>query len=138
MRHHGLDHVMVPELGRSDVLVAEISRLLASPGRATRAVRELRWVDGLFSELDRRMRAGAPLPRTWRAFGCDRGVPPVFRRGIAYDYATDCYESMSEALRRGLGTAQAWKALAEVERCWRRLNDALTERSPLPEPWLRE
>ncbi|WP_431889151.1 hypothetical protein [Nocardiopsis alba] len=138
MSHHGLDHVMVPELGRSDVLVAEISRLLASPGRATRAVRELRRVDGLFSELDRRMRAGAPPPRAWRVFGCDRGAPPVFRRGIAYDYATDCYESMSEALRRGPGTAQAWKTLAEVERCWRRLNDALTERSPLPEPWLRE
>ncbi|MEC3895145.1 hypothetical protein [Nocardiopsis sp. LDBS1602] len=45
---------------------------------------------------------------------------------------------MSEALRRGPGAAQDWKPLAEVERCRRRLNDALTERSPLPEPWLRE
>ncbi|HJE61203.1 MAG TPA: hypothetical protein K8V84_22245 [Nocardiopsis listeri] len=122
---------------RSDELVEGICRLLEHPGRPAHAARTLARADRLFSELDRRIRSGEPLPSTWLASVVRSSVPPD-ERGIAYDYATHCYDSVSEALREAGGVVAAWRALAEAGRYWRRLNDALVERSPLPEPWLRE
>lgn len=122
---------------RSDELVEGICRLLEHPGRPAHAARTLARADRLFSELDRRIRSGEPLPSTWLASVVRSSVPPD-ERGIAYDYATHCYDSVSEALREAGGVVVAWRALAEAGRYWRRLNDALVERSPLPEPWLRE
>ncbi|SIO84178.1 hypothetical protein [Nocardiopsis sp. JB363] len=122
---------------RSDELVAGIGRLLEHPGRPAHAVWTLARADRLFAELDRRIRSGEPLPSAWLASMVRPPVPPA-ARGIAYDYATHCYDSVSEALREVGGVVVAWRALAEAGRYWRRLNDALVERSPLPEPWLRE
>ncbi|WP_223809181.1 hypothetical protein [Nocardiopsis listeri] len=122
---------------RSDELVAGICRLLDHPGRPAHAAWTLARADRLFSELDRRIRSGEPLPSTWLASMVRPSAPPD-ERGIAYDYATHCYDSVSEALREVGGVVVAWRALAEAGRYWRRLNDALVERSPLPEPWLRE
>ena len=122
---------------RSDELVAGICRLLDHPGRPAHAAWTLARADRLFSELDRRIRFGEPLPSTWMASMMRPSVPPD-ERGIAYDYATHCYDSVSEALREAGGVVVAWRALAEAGRYWRRLNDALVERCPLPEPWLRE
>lgn len=119
---------------RADELVSEIGRLLRHPGRSAHAARTLARVDGLFSELDRQIRSGGPLPSTWRA--ALRPAPPSSRRGIAYEYATQCYDAVSEALREVGGVVVAWRALREAAREWERLNQALTERAPLPEPWL--
>ena len=122
---------------RSDELVGGICRLLDHPGRPAHAAWTLARADRLFSELDRRIRSGEPLPSTWLASMVRPSAPPD-ERGIAYDYATHCYDSVSEALREVGGVVVAWRALAEAGRYWRRLNDALVERSPLPEPWLPE
>ncbi|WP_239646060.1 hypothetical protein [Nocardiopsis valliformis] len=119
---------------RADELVSEIGRLLRNPGRSAHAVRTLTRVDGLFSELDRQLRSGGPLPSTWRA--ALRPPPPSSRRGIAYEYATQCYDAVSETLREVGGVVVAWRALREAAREWERLNRALIERAPLPEPWL--
>ena len=119
---------------RAAELVSEIGRLLRNPGRSAHAVRTLTRVDGLFAELDRQIRAGGPLPSTWRA--ARRPAPPPSRRGIAYEYATQCYDAVSETLREAGGVVRAWRALREVAREWERLDRALTERAPLPEPWL--
>ncbi|GAA1456215.1 hypothetical protein NE857_06725 [Nocardiopsis exhalans] len=119
---------------RADELVSEIGRLLRRPGRSAHAVRTLTRVDGLFSELDRQIRSGGPLPSIWRA--ALRPAPPSSRRGIAYEYATQCYDAVSETLWEVGGVVVAWRALREAAREWERLNRALIERSPLPEPWL--
>ncbi|GAB3687013.1 hypothetical protein [Nocardiopsis oceani] len=121
---------------RTDELVMEIGAILRHPGRSAHAARTLARADRLFSELDRRIRSGEPLPTTWRA--ALRPAPPASRRGIAYEYATQCYDAVSEELREVGGVVVAWRALREAARCWERLDCALTERSPLPEPWLRE
>lgn len=119
---------------RADELVSEIGRLLRNPGRSSHAARTLTRVDGLFAELDRQLRSGGPLPSTWRA--ALRPAPPPSRRGIAYEYATQCYDAVSETLREVGGVVAAWRALRQAAREWERLNGALTERSPLPGPWL--
>ena len=134
---HVPEHSWATEADRSDALVAEISRLLADPGRSSHATRTLARVDRLFFELDRRIRTGLPLPTRWLASRVRPSAPPG-ARGIAYDYATPCYDSLSETLREVGGVVVAWRALAEASRHWTRLNNALVERSPLPEPWLRE
>ncbi|MGW5879251.1 hypothetical protein ACWFMI_22160 [Nocardiopsis terrae] len=122
--------------GRTDELVAEITGVLNHPGRPAHAARTLARADRLFSELDHRIRSGEPLPGAWLA--ARRPAPPPSRRGIAYEYATQCYDSVSEALREVGGVVVAWRALREAARAWERLDRALIERSPLPEPWLRE
>ncbi|WP_239648061.1 hypothetical protein [Nocardiopsis ganjiahuensis] len=119
---------------RTDELVSEIWRILDHPGRSAHAARTLARADRLFSELDRRIRSGEPLPSSWRA--ALRPAPPPPRRGIAYEYATQCYDGVSEALREVGGVVVAWRALREAARAWERLDRALTERAPLPEPWL--
>jgi hypothetical protein len=119
---------------RTDELVAQIWSTLRHPGRSAHAVRTLARADRLFSELDRRIRSGEPLPTTWRA--ALRPAPPPSRRGIAYEYATQCYDGVSEALRETGGVVAAWRALREAARVWERLDRALVERDPLPEPWL--
>ncbi|GHC93235.1 hypothetical protein GCM10007079_42430 [Nocardiopsis terrae] len=121
---------------RTDELVSEITGILNHPGRSAHATRTLARADRLFSELDRRIRSGEPLPGAWLA--ARRPAPPSSRRGIAYEYATQCYDSVSEALREVGGVVVAWRALREAARAWERLDRALIERSPLPEPWLSE
>lgn len=137
MNRHVPEHPTVAETDRSDHLVAEISRLLTHPGPSAHAARTLARADRLFAELDRRVRSGLPLPTSWLASTVRPAAPPD-ARGIAYDYATHCYDSVSEALRETGGVVAAWRALAKASRYWKRLNSALIERSPLPEPWLRE
>lgn len=125
---------VVGAASRTDELVSEIWLVLNHPGRSAHAVRTLAWADRLFSELDRRIRSGESLPTTWRA--ALRPAPPPSRRGIAYEYATQCYDGVSESLREVGGVVAAWRALREAGRAWERLDRALTERAPLPEPWL--
>ncbi|MBQ1083556.1 hypothetical protein KBX21_20430 [Nocardiopsis sp. B62] len=135
-KHHSRQSLRSGSGPSADDLVAEIQRVLDNPGRPAHATRTLARADLLFSELDRLVISGGLLPTTWRA--SSHPFEARVRHGIAHEYATQCYDTVSEELRETGGVVVAWRALRAAARAWERLDRALTERAPLPEPWNRE
>ncbi len=111
----------------ADIMVAELSRLLATPGFLGQSVANLRRADSAFDVLDGLMREGAPLPFDWLVNGDVERHEPV----------TVLYDSVSESLREVGGVAQSFVALRCAVADWRRLDVALRSGGPLPEPWQR-
>lgn len=111
----------------ADVMVTELSRLLATSGFLGQSVDTLRRADGAFDVLDELMRSGAPLPRRWSVNGGQERHGPV----------TELYDSVSESLREVGGAAQSFMALRRAVADWRALDAALCSGWSLPEPWQR-
>ncbi|GAA1456599.1 hypothetical protein NE857_33505 [Nocardiopsis exhalans] len=111
----------------ADIMVTELSRLLATPGFLGQSVATLRRADGAFNVLDELMRNGDPLPRRWSVKGRPERHGPV----------TELYDSVSETLREVGGAAQSFMALRRAAADWRALDAALRSGWPLPEPWQR-
>lgn len=119
---------MIDPLGLpADIMVTELSRLLATPGFLGRSVATLRRADGAFNVLDELMRDGDPLPRRWSVQGGPERHGPV----------TELYDSVSETLREEGGPAQSFMALRRAVAYWGALDTALRSGGPLPEPWRR-
>lgn len=111
----------------ADVMVAELSRLLAKPGFLGQSVATLRRADGAFDVLDELMRSGGPLPCCWPGKGRPERHGPV----------TELYDSVSETLREVGGPVQSFMVLRRAVAYWRELDAALRNGWPLPEPWQR-
>ncbi|WP_017590758.1 hypothetical protein [Nocardiopsis ganjiahuensis] len=111
----------------ADIMVAEVSRLLAATVFLGQSVADLRRADSAFDVLDGLMRGGAPLPLHWSADGDAERHEPV----------TALYDSVSESLREVGGAAQSFVALRRAVTEWGRLDAALRSGGPLPEPWQR-
>ena len=111
----------------ADIMVAEVSRLLASPGFLGQSVVTLRRADSAFDVLDGLMRTGAPLPRHWPLNG-DTG---------RYEPVTVLYDSVPESLREVGGAVRSFVALRCAVTNWHGLDAALRSGAPLPEPWQR-
>lgn len=107
--------------------VAQLHRLLATPGLVSDAACALGSADNVFTTLDSLLRAGAPLPSRWVLSGHDGDMEEITR----------VYDALSEALRETGETCPVFTALREACRHWRTLEGLLRNGSVLPEPWRR-
>lgn len=113
----------------ADIMVAEVSRLLAAPGFLGQSMATLRRADSAFNVLDGLLRSGASLPLRW----------PVNGNAERYEPMTVLYDSVSESLREvGIGAVQSFIALRSACALWGEFDAALCAGSPLPEPWQRQ
>ena len=111
----------------ADIMVAEVSRLLATPGFLGQSVVTLRRADSAFDVLDGLMRGGVSLPSGW----------PVNCDAKRHEPVTVLYDSVSESLREVGGAVPSFVALRRAVTDWREFDAALRSGGPLPEPWQR-
>ncbi|MGW5878979.1 hypothetical protein ACWFMI_20760 [Nocardiopsis terrae] len=119
----------------TDIMVAEVSRLLATPGFLGQSVTTLRRADSAFDVLDGLMRSGVPLPFRWPVNGEAERHESVT---VLYDSVTVLYDSVSESLREVGGVVQSFGALRSACALWGEFDAALRAGAPLPEPWQRQ
>ncbi len=118
-----------PRWTLAEELVRGLGFLLANPGKPVHARTSLNRADMTFSRLDRILRDGQRLPDAWRV-DVDASVWDQER-------VTWMYDEVSEALRTLGGSEVSWPALQRAGTYWGRLDTAMREGSPLPEPWAR-
>ena len=121
-------HHQAPPNLPTDIMAAEVSRLLATPGFLGQSVANLRRADSAFDVLDGLMRGGAPLPSHWSV---NRGTE-------RHEPVTVLYDSVSESLREVGGATQSFGGRRSACALWHELDSELRTWAPLPEPWQRQ
>ena len=115
------------ESAGTGALARTLGRMLARPGPSAHAVTRLDHVDTAFGILDALLRSGAPVPAYW--------VVDEESAAHTLDSVTRTYDAVSEALRETGEAMVCASALLSARVEWERLDSALCEGAPLPEPW---
>lgn len=117
------------EKPKLDSLITVMTGMVFSPGLPAHSVERLNAVDGLFDQLDVRLRAGEEPPLSWRVLGADDNEGRTF--------VTDRYDVLSEVLRASGGATECRRALKKARTQWGQLHGTMKEGSAMPEPWWR-